>query len=54
MMMADVDAKSSQPPGDDESTGLPALPSWRVVYTLVAVIFVVYVVLLRLLMRVYS
>ena len=53
-MMANVDSRSSQPPGDDESTGLPGLPSWRVVYTLVAAVFVVYVVLLRLLMRVYS
>ena len=35
----------------DETTGLPALRTWRSVYLFVAIVFVVYVVLLIALAR---
>jgi hypothetical protein len=41
-------------PADDDATGLPVVRSWRGVYVLVSAIFIAYVVLLRILMKVYS
>ena len=41
-------------PTDDDATGLPIVRSWRAVYVLVATIFIAYVVILRILMKVYS
>jgi hypothetical protein len=41
-------------PLDDESTGLPLLREWRGVYWTVSAIFLLYVVLLTTLMKVYS
>jgi len=39
---------------DDQVTGLPFLHTWRAVYIFVAIIFVVWVVLLSTLQRMYS
>jgi hypothetical protein len=41
-------------PPDDEMTGLPGLRTWRRVYALVLVVFVVWVGLLTLLTRMNS
>ncbi len=38
----------------DDATGLPALGTWRAVYTFVCVVFVAYVVLLGVLARVFA
>lgn len=38
----------------DEVTGLPGLPTWRRVYWFVVVVFIVYVVLLTGLSRVFA
>jgi hypothetical protein len=44
-----------QPPAiDDQVTGLPLLHTWRAVYIFVAIVFVVWVVLLSTLQRMYS
>lgn len=42
------------PPPDDDPPGLPGLSSWRRVYVLVAVCFVVTVALLALFTRAFS
>jgi len=42
------------PPPDDETTGLPGLRTWRQVYLAVLVIFVLWVVLLAALDRLYA
>jgi len=39
---------------EDEITGLPALPTWSRVYWFVLVVFVIYVVLLSALSRVFT
>jgi hypothetical protein len=41
-------------PVDDETTGLPGLRTWRQVYVAVTITFVLWVVLLVVLERVYS
>jgi hypothetical protein len=41
-------------PAEDEITGLPTLPTWRSVYWFVVVVFVVYVVLLTALSRIFA
>jgi hypothetical protein len=38
----------------DDATGLPGLPTWRLVYLLVLVVFVAYVVLLVTLSKVFG
>ena len=43
-----------KPPVDDETTGLPGLRTWRQVYVAVFVTFVLWVVLLAVLGRVFS
>jgi hypothetical protein len=43
-----------QPDPESEATGLPAVPSWRGVYLAVTGVFILYVVLLTTLMKVYS
>jgi hypothetical protein len=43
-----------EPAINDEATGLPGLRSWRAVYLLVCLTFVVWVALLLLLQRMYS
>ena len=40
--------------GNDETTGLSWFPTWRRVYWLVLIVFVVYVLLLSALSRVYA
>lgn len=45
---------SSSTSSEDDITGLPALSSWRAVYIFVTVVFVVYVVLLSALHRVFA
>jgi hypothetical protein len=42
------------PESDDRSTGLPLLRNWPAVYWFVLVVFVLYVVLLTALSRVFS
>jgi hypothetical protein len=44
-------ADTNRPAADDESTGFPALRTWRRVYLAVVVIFVTWVVLLTALSR---
>jgi hypothetical protein len=39
---------------NDQVTGLPGLPTWGRVYSFVVIVFVVYVVLLSMLSRVFS
>jgi hypothetical protein len=41
-------------PVDDETTGLPGLRTWRQVYVAVAITFILWVVLLSVLSRVFS
>ena len=41
-------------PGDDESTDLPGLRTWRRVYLVVAAIFIVWVGLLAALTKMFS
>jgi len=49
-------ATPTDQPADTESetTGLPGVRSWRMVYALVAIIFILYVVLLTALTRWYQ
>jgi hypothetical protein len=50
----DQDAAPASTSTEDDITGLPALGSWRAVYVFVTVVFLVYVVLLGALSRVYA
>jgi hypothetical protein len=43
-----------QPPTNDEDTGLPGLHSWRAVYIFVLATFVVWILLLLGLMRMFQ
>ena len=45
--------KDPQTPIEDDTTGLPLLPTWRRVYWFVLVVFVAYVVLLIALEKVF-
>ena len=60
LKQADVPASTSgagaaaSTSGEDDVTGLPAFSTWRKVYGFVVVVFVVYVVLLSVLSRVYA
>jgi hypothetical protein len=42
------------PPPNDDSTGVPGFRSWRAVYAVVLGIFVLWVVLLTVLTKIYS
>ena len=42
------------PENDEETTGLPLLPTWRRVYWFVFIVFVIYTVLLSVLAKVYA
>jgi hypothetical protein len=54
-MKPDLDGASPPPDGPaDEATGLPGLPTWRRVYLLVLGVFVLYVVLLAALSKVFA
>ncbi len=45
---------TNPPPGDDADTGLPGLRSWRGVYLFVTGCFILWVVLLTVLEKVFS
>jgi hypothetical protein len=42
------------PHGADDSTGLPVLSSWRAIYLLVVIVFIILVVAMVVLERMYS
>jgi len=49
-----MNSPQSQVETEDETTGLPALPTWRGVYFLVVAFFTIVVVLLILLERAFA
>jgi hypothetical protein len=49
-----INSKSPQPPPHDDQTGLPGLPTWPRVYILVVGSFILWVVLLRVLTRLFA